>query len=159
MKRNSYLWKRSGKGNHFEVALSVQTPCLTPDPYNIADLTQLRFPIPFSLSENLFELSNFPHSLNFTHPILALAVTATLQPLLAFTLSPKEQKPLTVSTSSHNSSFHTQNLSPTSGSPSLLSCIFHGSICCISHTTLLNLLLLAFHNYHMDLHQCLTMKA
>ena len=46
--------------------------------------------------------------------------------------------------------FHTQNLSPTSKSPSLLSRIFHGSISYISHTTL-NLPLLASHKYHMDL--------
>ena len=46
--------------------------------------------------------------------------------------------------------FHTQNLSPTSRSPSLLSHIFHGSISHISHTTL-NLPLFASHKYHMDL--------
>ena len=46
--------------------------------------------------------------------------------------------------------FHSQNLFPTSGSPSLLSLIFNGSISRISHTTL-NLPLLISHEYHMDL--------
>ena len=41
------------------------------------------------LSENLFEFSNSPHSFNFTHPILALAFIAALQPPLALILFPK----------------------------------------------------------------------
>ena len=46
--------------------------------------------------------------------------------------------------------FHTQNISPTSGSPSLLLRIFHGSFSRISHT-ILNLLLLTSHKYRMNL--------
>ena len=43
----------------------------------------------FICSKNLFEFSSSPHSLNFTQPILALAVTAASQSPLAFNLSPK----------------------------------------------------------------------
>ena len=68
----------------------------------MADLTQLLYILPFIFNGNLLPSSTSPHSLNFAHPILALAVTAASQPPLAFKRSPKYQKLFTVSTSSHN---------------------------------------------------------
>ena len=118
-------------------------------PFNISDPTQLRYTIPFILSENLFEFSNSLHYLNFTHPILALAVTAASQPPLAFILSPKWQNlslfpplhttPPPVLLIHHQLTsciFHIQNFFPTLGSLSLLLHIYHVSISRISHTTL-----------------------
>ena len=57
-------------------------------PYDIADLTQLRYTISFIFKENLLPSSNSPHSLNFIHPTFTLAVTGVSHPTLAFSLSP-----------------------------------------------------------------------
>ena len=67
----------------FSLKHHVSLPC------NIADLTQLRYTIPFIFKENLLPSNNSPHSLNFIHSILTLAVTAVSHPPLAFSLSPR----------------------------------------------------------------------
>ena len=46
----------------------------------------------FHFYQKLSPLSNSPHSLNFFHPILILAVTAASLPPLAFNLSPPNNK-------------------------------------------------------------------
>ena len=76
-------WSFSKFPSHFPSNTIIHSHITSPTSHNSDKL------IPFILKENLFEFSNSPHSLNFTHPILTLAVTAVLQPPLAFTLSPK----------------------------------------------------------------------
>ena len=79
----------------FSLKHHVSLPC------NIADLTQLRYTIPFIFKENLLPSNN---SLNFIQPILTLAVTAVSHPPLAFSLISKITKTL------HSLHFITQYL-------------------------------------------------